>query len=63
MDFLTIGAVREQTGISTQTLRRYADAGWIDCQLDSTGHRIFQEKAVEQARLVFERRTGKDLAA
>lgn len=62
MDFLTIGAVREQTGISTQTLRRYADAGWIDCEVDSTGRRIFTEKAVEQARRVYEIRTGKRAA-
>ncbi len=62
MDFLTIGAVREQTGISTQTLRRYADAAWIDCQVDSTGRRIFTEKAVEQARRVYELRTGKQAA-
>ena len=59
MDFLTIGAVREQTGISTQTLRRYADAGWIDCEQDSSGRRLFYEGAVKQAREVFDRRNAR----
>lgn len=63
MRLLTLGALREKTGISFPTLRRYADAGWIDCQLDSTGRRIFQEKAIEQARTVYASRTGKEVVA
>ncbi len=63
MPLLTIGALRKETGYSLPTLRRYADAGWIDCEMDSSGRRIFREEAVEQARRVYANRTGKDLAA
>ena len=62
MRLLTLGAIREKTGISFPTLRRYADAGWIDCEMDSSGRRIFREEAIEQARRVYANRTGKDLA-
>jgi DNA-binding transcriptional MerR regulator len=59
MRLLTLGALRKETGISLQTLRRYADAGWIDCELDSTGRRIFTIEAIAQARQVFESRTSR----
>jgi len=59
MRLLTLGALRKETGISLQTLRRYADAGWIDCELDSTGRRIFTIEAIDQARKVFESRTAR----
>jgi len=61
--FLTIGALAEAANISPPTLRRYADAGWVDCELDSSGRRIFREAAVEQARKVFARRNQPRKAA
>lgn len=60
MRLLTLGALRKETGISFQTLRRYADAGWVDCEMDSSGRRIFTVEAIEQARLVFESRTTRN---
>jgi DNA-binding transcriptional MerR regulator len=60
MKLLTLGALREATGISFPTLRRYADAGWIDCEVDSSGRRIFTAEAVEQARRVYESRTARN---
>jgi len=63
MQLLTIGALQKATAISMPTLRRYADAGWIDCELDSSGRRIFQEQAIVQARSVYLRRTGRQALA
>jgi len=64
MQLLTIGALRKETRISLPTLRRYADAGWIDCVIDSSGRRIFTAEAILQARRVYMNRTnGKDLVA
>jgi len=54
---LTLGALNKATGISLPTLRRYADAGWIGCQVDSTGRRLFKSAAIEEARVVLARRT------
>ena len=59
MRLLTLGALRKETKISFPTLRRYADAGWIDCEVDSSGRRIFTEEAIEQARRVYESRTSR----
>ena len=59
MRLLTLGALKRETGISHQTLRRYADAGWIDCVMDSSGRRIFTDEAIEQARQVFETRNSR----
>jgi DNA-binding transcriptional MerR regulator len=59
MQLLTLGGLRKETGISFQTLRRYADAGWIECEIDSSGRRIFTPDAVDQALRVFESRTSR----
>ena len=59
MQLLTLGALRKETGISPQTLRRYADAGWIDCEVDSTGRRLFRIDAIDQAHRVFRSRTSR----
>lgn len=62
MRLLTLGALRKETGISFPTLRRYADAGWIDCEVDSSGRRIFTKTAIEQARCVYKSRTNQNVA-
>ncbi len=64
MQLLTIGKLHRETKISPPTLRRYADAGWIDCVIDSSGRRIFTAEAIKQARRVYMNRTNrKDLVA
>jgi hypothetical protein len=60
---LTIGALRERTRISIATLKRYADAGWIEHQIDTRGTRLFPPSAVEQARRVLAARTKRKCAA
>ena len=60
MRLLTLGALRKETGISFPTLRRYADAGWIDCEMDSSGRRIFTVEAIEQARRVYKSRMARN---
>ncbi len=60
MRLLTLGALRKETGISFPTLRHYADAGWIDCEMDSSGRRIFTEAAIVQARDVYKSRTTRN---
>ena len=59
MTLFTMGALQKRTGISAPTLRHYADAGWIECQVDSSGRRLFTGKSVRQARSLYERRNGK----
>ena len=51
-ELLTIGALRTATGISLPTLRRYGDAGLIECTVDSAGRRLFPRQAVDQAKQV-----------
>jgi DNA-binding transcriptional MerR regulator len=63
MALFTMGALQKQTGISAPTLRHYADAGWIECEIDSTGRRLFTGKAVRQAISVYARRNGKGRSA
>ncbi len=54
--FLTLGSLAKQTGISRPTLRLYADSGLIPCSLDSTGRRLFPESAPDIALRVRDER-------
>ena len=55
---LTVGALAKLTGLSAPTVRLYGDAGWIPCEVDTTGRRTFPPIAVELAkRLHAERMT------
>lgn len=49
---LTVGAVSRGAGLSPPTIRLYADAGWIPCEVDSTGRRLFHHVAIELAKRV-----------
>lgn len=47
---LTVGALAKLTGLSAPTVRLYGDAGWIPCEVDTTGRRTFPAIAVELAK-------------
>lgn len=53
---LKVGAVARAAGISEQLVRDYANAGLLDCELDSSGHRLFDHEAPAQAREIRESR-------
>lgn len=47
---MTVGEFSRKVGISSATVRIYADVGLIDCFYTSRGDRLFLEVAIEQAR-------------
>lgn len=55
-DFLTTGGVAKASDTCQATIRRYADAGWITCQFDSAGRRLFSPRVVGQVREIKEKR-------
>lgn len=53
---LTIGAVSRGAGLCDSTIRKYAQLGLIACRVDSTGRRLFNADAADQARRVYDER-------
>jgi DNA-binding transcriptional MerR regulator len=60
---MTVGEFSRKVGISSATIRIYADVGLIDCFYTSRGDRLFLEPAIEQARRARESRTRRPPAA
>ena len=56
---LAMGAMVRQTGLSPPTLRLYADAGLIPCEVDSTGRRLFPPMAIEMAKRIHAERLAR----
>jgi DNA-binding transcriptional MerR regulator len=56
---LRLKAMREHTGLSAATIRLYADAKLIPCEIDSNGHRIFPARAARLARSVHAQRMAR----
>lgn len=56
---LAMGAMVRQTGLSPPTLRLYAAAGLIPCEVDSTGRRLFPTVAVKMAKRVHAERLAR----
>ena len=56
---MTVGEFSRKVGISSATIRIYADVGLIECFYTSRGDRLFREAAIEQAYRARESRTRK----
>lgn len=46
----TTTGISNETDVPTQTIRQWANRGWVACQRDSSGRRLFDEKAVQRVR-------------
>lgn len=53
---MTIGTVAREVGVCAQTIRSYADAGFIPCERDSVGRRMFGEDSIRIARNLLNRK-------
>lgn len=60
---MTVGELHQKTGISSATIRIYADLGLVECFYTSRGDRLFLQAATNKALKVFKERTGKDKVA
>jgi len=56
---LTVGAMRDATGISAGTIRLYFDSGLLPGDVDTNGHRSFPASAIDVARSVHAERLSR----
>jgi DNA-binding transcriptional MerR regulator len=47
---LTVGGLAALLGMREQTVRHWARKGWISCDRDSSGRRLFDAISVQEAR-------------
>ncbi|MFC8829858.1 MerR family transcriptional regulator [Streptomyces sp. NPDC057137] len=52
----TIGAVAAELGVEAHVLRHWEDVGALTVRRDSNGYRVYDDKALEQARTVLKLR-------
>lgn len=45
---LTTTGISVETRVCAQTIRKWVDRGWVTCERDSSGRRIFTEAAVKK---------------
>jgi DNA-binding transcriptional MerR regulator len=58
----TIGEVAAELGVEAHVLRHWEDVGALDVGRDGNGYRVYDDRAVEQARTVLKlRRVGLSL--
>jgi len=50
MQLFKIGPAAREASVSVDTMRSYADRGWIACQRLEDGTRIFTRAAIKKAR-------------
>ncbi|MFC8076665.1 MerR family transcriptional regulator [Streptomyces sp. NPDC057307] len=53
----TIGAVAAELGIDAHVLRHWEDVGALTVRRDGNGYRVYDDKALEQARAVLKLRS------
>lgn len=49
---LTTTAISYETRVPAITIKQWANRGWIECQIDSAGRRLFDESVIEKVRKI-----------